>query len=128
MPLGDQYVAQHPEDQYAALGHRGGKARYHLLIGDLPEAVALAWECLGECAGYPWFEHYAHMVIADAMERHKNFEAAVGFAFLAHNAADRAQRPDLFAAADGLLQRLEVQYPKDWRRAWKAYFKQRGSA
>ena len=127
LPLGDEYVARCPEDHYSVLSHRCDKARYHLLTGNLAEAVALAWECLGDCKEYPWVEHYAHMIIAEAWERRGNLEAAIGFAFFALNAADRAVRPDLFGAADAMLDRLEIRHPDAWKRFWKAYFKQRGS-
>lgn len=128
LPLGDQYVVHHPGDQYAAVSHLIDKARYNLLTGDLPEAVALAWECLGGSKEYPVLQHCAYMVIADAMEGLKHFEAALAFAYLAEFAADWAERPDLFANAKGMVDRLRMQQPEAARKIIQAYIRQRGSA
>lgn len=122
LPLGDEYVQQHPTDERAVLRHLCDKARYAMLTDEAGEAAALALDCIARSAEHLWALYHGLLVLAEVAVQRRNPEAAVIFGTLARAAADMAERPDLMAEADGLLMRLRMLQTEAVSRAMRSPF------
>ena len=120
LPLGDEYVRLHPEDDAAITQHLHDRARYLFLKGDLPAAAARAWECLGHCEKHPDAAARTLLILADVMQRLNDQEAGVVLATLAKVAAEKADRHDLIAEARQFLMNRLVQDPDGVEKAMSA--------
>lgn len=111
LPLGEEYLQQHPDDIQARLLHLNDAARFRLLRGEHSEAARLAWECLGLSEEHPSDEAVAFLTLAYLARSEGQPEPAISAALLAKLAAEQGNRPDLAAEAQQLWSDLSFQFP-----------------
>lgn len=112
IPLGAEYIKEHPEDTTALCMHLAVLSRWHLCKGEIGEAVAHAVECIARSDAHPDERTLALLTLAQSGMNEGRAHAAYMAAVLAKVAAEAGGCPDLISETQHLIAYLTATQPR----------------